>query len=145
MNFRSLVIAGFVASSAFAAPVPKELKKSDNQRIQGLWVYDFYRDGDARGTGGRKTFGRDKMYHGTHQFPEHLGNPMGFALKPGPTPSQIDFLADNDGSPVWCGIYKFEGDALHIAYFHRCCERPEDYSLAPGKIVIVLKRPAEIR
>ena len=39
MNWHSLLVIGFLAGSASAAPVPKELKHRPNaQRMQGLWM-----------------------------------------------------------------------------------------------------------
>lgn len=141
---KALILAMCAASIALAAPVPKEVKRpSDAIRIQGLWMYDNYDAGNgARGTGGRWYFEKEKMYSGGQNITDKKGTPYGIVLRIEASPSQMDITADN--GPVICnGIYKFDGEDLHIAYVGNGVERPKDYAPANGKTIIVFKRVSE--
>ena len=144
MTMRAFAVLLWIASPALAAPVPKEVKRpSDAIRIQGLWAYDTYDAGNgARGTSGRWYFEKEKMYSGGQNTTDKKGTAYGIVLRIDTTPSQMDITTDN--GPLICnGIYKFDGDELHIAYVGNGVERPKDFASANGKTIIAFKRVPE--
>ena len=126
------------ATASLAAPVPKEIKRSDPERFQGVWVYGSYDFGGTPGAGGRWHFTGDKLFSGgdgSGPVAEY-----GFVLRPDRSPREID-ITQKDA--VTClGIYKFEGGELHIAYTHTG-GRPTDHAPAAGKSLIVLTPSSE--
>lgn len=148
--FRTPVIVAlilfFATATASAAPVPRELKaKPDAERILGLWLYDNYDMGNGvNGNAGRWLFVKDRMYSGGTNTTDQKGTEYGIALRTESTPRQMD-ISNREGGIICSGIYKFEGDVLHIAYVHGNSDRPKDYASANGKTVIVFKRGAETK
>ena len=88
---KALILAMCAATTALAAPVPKEVKRpSDAIRMQGLWAYDTYDAGNgARGTSGRWYFEKEKMYSGGQNITDKKGTPYGIVLRSETNPSQI--------------------------------------------------------
>ena len=141
MSLRTILVAGFLAGSAFAAPVPKELKtRPDAARIQGLWVFEVYDMGGKEAKGTRWYFEEDKMYSGGLNTTDNKGAMYTIALRPEMRPAEMDILVN--GTINCRGIYEFVGDDLRIAYYQGN-QRPTEYSSAPQKAVIVMKRAPE--
>lgn len=140
---RTIVVILLGCVAAFAAPVPKESKqKPDAERIQGVWDFEFYDIGGAKRTGTRWFFDKDKMYSGGVNTTDNKGTEYGIVLRPVTSPAQMDYRQEGVQGLACCGIYKFVGDDLHIAYYSGA-ERPKDFSSAAGKHVIILKRVPE--
>ena len=130
------VLALAIASPA--APVPKEIKKSDPERVRGVWLYGAYDFGGTPGAGGRWHFTADKLFSGGDNNTPAVE--YGYALRPDRSPREIDITQKD--AVICLGIYKFEGADLHIAYAHTG-ERPKDHAPAAGKSLIVLTPSSE--
>jgi uncharacterized protein (TIGR03067 family) len=131
-----------LASSAYAAPIPKELKHRDYGRYQGLWTFETYDRGGREIGGGRWIFEGDKMYANGRNTTDDKGTEFRFELRPNRAPAEIDIYY---GPTVRCsGIYEFIGQELRIAYFHGA-ERPVDFSSAVGKDVFLIRRVPEAK
>ena len=109
-----------------AAPVPKELKQKSNvERMQGVWMADgtaplrWYFDGETLYVGGTNTT-------------DNKGMDYALTSRSG----ELDFGGGNRFQ--YYGIFKFEGDALRLAYHGG--ERPKDFTPRPGEFHHVLKR-----
>lgn len=117
-----------------AAPVPKELKRRpDAERMQGVWIIQPQL---------RWYFNGDKLYSGGTNTTDNLGTEYGIVLRPELIPAQMD-IAQN-GRTICTGIYKFEGESLHITYVH-IGQRPTDFAPAPGRSIHVLIRSPEAK
>jgi uncharacterized protein (TIGR03067 family) len=118
-----LILGADVAS----APVPKELKRRpDVERMQGVWIIQ---------PSLRWYFKGDKLYSGGTDTAGNLGTEYGIVLRSELAPAQMDIL--QNGRIICTGIYKFEGESLHITYVHSG-ERPKDFAPAPGRSIHVL-------
>lgn len=136
MIVRILVILALaVGGSAFAAPVPKELKnQNDAGRIQGLWEVKI-------GGGAYWKISGDKMVAGSSTtLDEENGYHYSFALRTAPSPGEFDL----GGGLACVGIYRFVGDDLEVAYNHGP-NRPKDFLTTPGNNVHVMKRVPEAK
>ncbi len=127
-----LVLA--VGWSAFAAPVPKELKKqTDAERIRGIWSIEK--------TGGdtRWLFRDGRFYSFQITDPDNLGQEYRFALLPD---GGIDLMLDS--STTHLGLYRLDGDALVIA---RSSDglRPKNFQPEPSKNLLRFKRDPEAK
>ena len=143
MRISAFALTLVLGASLAAAPVPKELKlRPDAERICGVWTYEFYMNGEAKGGGGRWYFTREKLYSGGTNTTDALGTEYGIVLRPELSPGQMD-IAQN-GNIVCSGIYKFEGEDLFIAYVHTG-ERPKDFNTAAGRSILKLKRASEAK
>ena len=138
MTLRTLVSVVLAAGSLLAAPVPKEFKKSDADRLQGAWAYDSFDDGGGRCIISRLWTFRDSCMAETTLKGEG-GIAYRFALRPEKSPAEID-LRHNEIFGYTC-IYKLIGDELHIAW-NPGKDLPKDFKSAPGKYVYILKRLA---
>lgn len=141
MSLRILIVVAILAGLASAAPVPKELKnRPDEERIQGLWAFELYDMGGKEAKGTRWYFEKDKMYSGGLNTTDNKGAMYTIALRTEMRPAEMDILVNE--TIICRGIYEFAGDDLRIAYYQGP-QRPTDYSSAPGKAVIVMKRSRE--
>lgn len=127
---RAVLICSVFAASLSAAPVPKELKrKSDTERIQGVWCVE--------GAGTRWYFTGEKLFAGGTNTTDAKGQEYGIALRAkGPL---LEMDLSNPGGITHRGIYKFVDDDIHIAYLAGD-ERPADFEHGTRH---VLKRTAE--
>ncbi len=133
---RHLALAAVLILSAdlAAAPVPKELKRRpDAERLQGVWIIP---------PSLRWYFKGDKLYSGGLNTTDNLGTEYGIVLRPELAPTQMDIT--QNGRIICTGIYKFDGEALHITYVHSG-ERPADFAPAPGRSIHVLIRSPEAK
>ena len=127
MRILASVAILFLGTSLAAAPVPKELKRRpDTVRMQGVWIIPPQL---------RWYFKGDKLYSGGTDTADNLGTEYGIVLRPDSAPSQMDIT--QHGRVICTGIYKFDGDALHITYVHSGL-RPTDFAPAPGRSIHVL-------
>ena len=142
MTLRAIVTLLAFAASAWAAPVPKELKSRDYERFQGSWTFESYDRGGREIGGGRWFFEGNRMYAGGQNTTDQKGTEFGFELRPNRCPAELDICYEQT---VRCsGIYEFVGDELHIAYFHGA-QRPKDFSSAEGKDVFSIRRAPEAK
>ena len=125
-----------------AAPVPKETKKPDVERILGIWTFDSHHNGDPLGPAGRWYFEADKLYTNGTDTTDQKGTPYGITLRPDKSPAEIDFESGAD--TLWVGIYKFEGGELHVVYTQGET-RPKDFKPGKGRDVTILKRAPDAR
>ncbi len=137
LTFAAILLLG---APLAAAPVPKELKrKPDSERICGLWIYDRIDTGNGvTNQSGRWIFRPGKLYAGGTDTAENLGSEYGIVLRPAlaSEPCQMDIT--QGGRPTCFGVYKFEGEELHISYVHTG-DRPKDFNSAPARTVLKLK------
>ena len=130
---RFLTIAALLtfAPGLPAAPVPKELKReNDAEKMQGLW---------KETTGTRWFFEDKKLFAGGQNLTDRKGHAYELALRPDAAPREFD-LSGNAGAAIqFAGIYKFEGEELHICY-HSGPQRPKDFTPGAGKFIHILKR-----
>ncbi len=123
---RTLAILLALTVSAEAAPVPKELKKSDLERMQGVWI-------DNKGT--RHAYERRKLIVGQ-------GFEYEITLRPDRSPKQYDLVG---GEVKFSGIYEFVGEELHLAYRGEGGPRPKDFSDSAFTHIEILKRIPEAK
>ncbi len=137
MNLRCVLIAGFFASSALAAPVPKELKhRPDAQRMQGLWIA-HNPDGSQAG---RWYFTDEKLFAGGSDTTDNKGHEYAITLRAGAEFTEIDIA--NSGGLAFTGVYKFVGEELHVAY-RSGADRAKAFNAGGGANVHILKRLPE--
>ena len=134
MNLRSLLVAGYFASSAFAAPVPKEVsRQTDAERFVGTWETVVSESGGKPYSKARWTFAEDlKMT--SKPLPGETGGTSEWVIKidPKAKPKTIDI----GGYP---GIYDFDGAEIRIAYAVGG-ERPTELSSKGSQFYSVLRR-----
>ena len=110
-----------VAQQAFAAPVPKELKKEF--KIEGTWemvAIDSYGRKVTVGSGLHWTFdekGNMRSHHGPIQDPDATSI-IQFTFHP--EDKTVEYRSTN-GQRVCPGVYEFDGDTLRI-----CCNLRQD-------------------
>ncbi len=138
MTVRTLALILLIGGSAFAAPVPKELKRdTDAERLQGVWLVTV---GESGAKGYRWTFEGEKMFAGGTA--DTKGIEYGLALRLNSSVREFDLSRDGRISHI--GICKFVGDELHVAYHNH--ERPTEFSTANGKNHLhILKRLPEVK
>ncbi len=137
MALRTLALVLVTAGSAQAAPVPKELKRTDAERMQGVWVVVLGRATNAPEL--RWYFRGDKLYSGGSNTTEDPGTEFGITLRPELSPAQVDFT--KGGVPRGVGIYRFVGEELQFSFVQNG-ERPKDFE-SPQKWI--LKRVPEAK
>jgi uncharacterized protein (TIGR03067 family) len=108
---RHLLAVVLIAAFAAAAPVPKAVKKRDDQDlILGRWKpvegqtqwYQFNADGTL-----------STWYNpaGPPATPQYR-----FVLDPTASPKRITWVGATSGKAEWEGIYELNGDSLKVAY-----------------------------
>ena len=131
---RTCLVALLIAPLAFAAPVPKELKKDDIGRMLGEW--ETVR-ADFNGRPYNKdwlTFTRESVNWKTNR---EAADSI-WALKLDPTKSPKEFEMVLNGNIKYYGLYKFEGDTLILACKHNA--RPDGFTSDNGTYLHELKR-----
>ena len=109
----SVVSMLFAVSTAWAAPVPKELKKGDLGRLAGVWV----RTGSSLNGGDRAPADGSSWKFDTRGnaavlyqvAPPREG--VRFRLDPAASPKTFDWIAPW-GS--WYGVYELDGDTFTV-------------------------------
>jgi uncharacterized protein (TIGR03067 family) len=110
---RALAILMLIASPGFAAPVPKELKKTDADRIVGLWTLT----GSCNGGGNvNPADGSSWKFEagGKASIIQRGGAPRGdikYAVDPSGDSKAFDWIAPWG---EWYGVYTLDGDSLTI-------------------------------
>lgn len=108
---RAIVALILLGSPGLAAPVPKELKKSDHARIVGTWLeIGSSMNGGANqpGSGDRRRFDAD----GTATITRKDGTlikGIRFTLGESVQPRTFEWIAPWG---TWTGTYEFDGDTL---------------------------------
>ena len=128
MTMRTLLLLLLMALPGSAAPVPKELKRSDADRMQGHWKEE---------TGTRWYFDGEKLFAGGTDTAENKGHEYNVVLRSDRAMREFDL--GNMGTVQFSGIYEFLDGELRFAY-RSGNDRPRDFTAAPGKYIQGLKR-----
>ncbi len=123
-----------------AVPVqPKQPVKTDQERILGGWVIV---NEDSKRKGEPWLISE----HTILIYPNHSGYqvPFYYRLDAGKIPKQIDFSAQQNGSPAVKGIYSLEGDELRLCLGEKGKDRPAAFpeKPAPGEVLILHRESA---
>ena len=104
---RALIAISLAVSFAFAAPVPKALKKNnDAVSILGVW--------DDKNPGGQIWFFNSDGTGGAGE-PTKSSCPAIYKIDPTQSPKQLDW--SQDGGKTWnLSVYELDGDALKINF-----------------------------
>ena len=120
------VLSAWVAS---AAPVPKEFKQTDEQKIVGTWelIKQYSHGEEIKTNGTRWRF----EAQGNAFIIEKSDVPVGYKLYVRETPTRIDWIVNDT---YYSGVYRLEGDTLKVAIgVNWDVTRPAE--LKPGKNV----------
>ena len=137
---RTLILLACSAAFASAAPVPKELKKDELARFEGVWWEMRCNDTDS------------SDLNGSRQFSFNRDGSAGIHSKAGAAPSQYKFALDSTTTPrsfTWVptrggieynAIYKFDGDRLAIVFTNSNKPRPIEVRPGAGDVYYELVR-----
>jgi hypothetical protein len=132
---RALVLLLLIAAPAvaFAAPVPKELRKPT---IVGAWAITGANVGGAEQPtyhGQRWTFGED----GSFANPAYKSG--SYSVQPG----GVDFLFSRGEATPWLAAAEIDGETLKIAFPKARGGRAIDFSAANNNVVYTFRRIKE--
>ena len=137
MRFLWLVV--YATPLAFAAPVPKELKKTDDSAILGTW--DMVVHSNNGGQGGPQPVKWRLEPEGKAFIMNPNDTPIGFKLHPEMSPKGFDWKWPNT---LHMGLYELNGDTLKVVISSGAStERPTELKPGPNVIYCEFKRAAE--
>ena len=140
---RSFALILLFAVPALAAPVPKELKRTDAARMIGMWVAVYEATGGHDLTNDQLwLFEPGRLYIGGDGIPERKGTRFEMELPRDGQPSRI--VMRRGPTLVCTGLYKFEDDNLYIVYVSGT-ECPKDFTPAGPRSIVILKRVPEAK
>ena len=140
---RSLAILRLVAPLAFAAPVPKELKKNDLSRFEGIWWEARCNDtvNADIATARRWSFGKDGTA-GIHSRAAPVPSDYTFTIDQTTTPRTFTFdtKPPRGGGGNYVAIYDLQGDFLRFVLTEVKKPLPKEVKSGVGDVYYELKR-----
>ena len=122
------VLILFSLPTAFAAPVPKELKKDDLARLEGEWS-EYSSDPNRRINGYRFTFDRDGKA-AIHEPKGDGSHHYTFKLEPDTVPPRLTWNGSRGAPADFRGVYRLDGDTIAIVFV--TSDQPYPKDVRPG-------------
>lgn len=141
---RSLLAIALVGATAFAAPVPKELKRSPRDRLQGQWVIVSLDTSAGQQVqtdvfaGVTLTFEGDKLSTATPGGAGYKNETAIFDFDA--LPMRIDIKTETSTTK---GIFKFEDGQLHWCHTGQSKPAPTEFKGGAGNYCFIWIRPAK--
>ena len=133
---RCLLLLLVTTPLALAAPVPKELKKTDAQAILGTW--DMVSHSHNGGPAGPQTVKWRLEPEGKAFIMNPSDTAIAFKLHPELTPKGFDWQWPNS---MHLGLYELDGDTLKVVITAgNSTERPTELKPGPNVIYCEFKR-----
>ena len=140
-----LIGVAFASSALSAAPVPKEVKRSNDEfRILGKWKQEFLSSrGAEKEAATATTFhfeaeGKCSIAYG--DGPSQ--NPSGYSLDAAPSPRAMKWL-NGPEKTEWRCLYEIQGDTLKVCFIDPNTEMPTAIAPAQNATIYYLKRVQE--
>ena len=141
-----LIGVAFASSALSAAPVPKEVKRNNDEfRILGKWKQEFLSSRGAEKEAATATFrfeaeGKCAIVYGDGDGPPLMTS--GYSLDAATSPRAMKWL-NGPEKTEWRCLYELDGDSLKVCFIDHNTEVPAVFAPAANATIYYLKRIKE--
>jgi uncharacterized protein (TIGR03067 family) len=140
---RILLLLVLFVTVAFAAPVPKSLKRpTDARAILGRWQGDTLPARAGAEPNYTFRFSDDGTCGITNRGPNARESGATYALLPDDKPRRMTWWNGPERTE-WRCVYELDGDTLRVGFVHQGTAIPDTVQPSPGLTVYELKRAAD--